>query len=621
MKNKDKKILLGTAIFTFVFISFTLAIMGHGWYVDDLGVILNGLIIDLSSFCRVFSEDMRNYASTYNYNLPTPNVLSGFLRPMEQVFFSITHHLFGTNIFAFHLLQAFFHAANALLLFILFCNWLPLSFSAIGALLFAFYPSTTWLTWICTLQHSLTLFFLIIAILLYLPILKRKVSFHSQPLFYLSGLSFLFSLLSRETHIFLAPWAFLGIFLLSTNKTNSFISRILKALSKTWIFFLATTIYIGMRLYVFGFASLLRTARNILIRFPFLTKLFSVSATSQTAPVQPHGTSTIATHATKAAKQAIDPIMQESCNKLSVLQSKFFEWAQTILNIQEKIILIFVIVVLLALLIIAYRKHKTLALFFATGLPLFIWPCILVYPAPRYMNTTYPYLIFVILLGVYFIAKEKTKTFFTKSIVYVFFILSILSLIHGFRFNIIQRIKNPSPHKVQKCYIDFFKENKFPKKSHFIFISTLDEADLEQLLQVASNNFELRAAHIVISKIAGPQYGCKISGYSYTINPIPTGYRFTSQDKKNFGWSFHSYQPIVWSEEERAYVLAPDFFEENQWHEFSMGKFFIHESVNKKYVTDVSFVFDKKWIIPNTFIVAFDPINQKYKVLDSSHIK
>lgn len=627
MSKNYKKLFIGFSIFIFVFISFTFAIKGYGWCVDDLGVILNGLISDFSSFCRVFSEDMRNYASTYNYNLPQPNFISGFLRPMEQVFFSITYHLFGTNILAFHLLQSFFHAANALLIFMLFCNWFSFSLASFGALLFAFYPNTTWLTWICTLQHSLTLFFLLVAILLYLPLVKRKAPFYTQPLFYLSGISFLFSLLSRETHIFLAPWAFLGVFLFYTPTANTFFSRVVQSFSKTWIFFLATITYVCMRLHVFGLASLVRTARNVLIRFPFLAKFFSVSPiTSQIA-----APTTTAPEATTVTPQVVKAITQ-SCtpSRLSILQNKFFLWVNTILNVQtntlmQKAIVLSTIILLFTILFIAYRKQKSLLFFLLAGIPLFIWPCILVYPASRYMNTTYPYLIFIVLLGIYLLLQKK-KTFFTKSIITIFFLISTHSLIHGFRSNIVRSIKSPPASPIQKCYIDFFTKNKFPRKSNFIFISTLDEADLEQVLQVASNDFELKAAHVVISKLAhkgqyGFTEGYSRSGYKCAVTPIPMGYRFKSLDRYHCGWTFHSYQPVIWSEKERAYVLAPEFFKESRWYKFSMGKFFIHEITNKKYVTDVSFVFDKKWIIPNTFFVSWDTIESKYRVLDSSHIQ
>lgn len=631
MKKSHKKILIALGIFAAVFIPFGIAIAG-GWFcIDDLGVILNGLISKFSDVGKILTDDSRNYATTYNYNLPKSNVVSGFLRPLQQFFFSLIYHTFGLNLLAFQLLQVFFHAANAALVFLLFSYWLPLSFSCIGSLLFAFYPNMTWLSWLCTLQHSLTLFFLLLAILLFVPMLHSKKIFYKNSLFYLSGFSFFLSLLARETHMFLAPWAALAIFLFYTDRTSAFFARCKISLAKTSLFFLGSFVYFCMRVYAFGFASLIRTIRNVLIRFPFLARFLTTPASPQKVTTVAAKATTVATKAITTAAATVDTATHTAPSFFSSLGNKFFTWTSIIFNHagsswEHKLLIVLLVCFFSIMLFAAYKKEKRGIVFLLLGLPLFLWPCILVYPAPRYMSTAYPLFIFI---GLYALHAQgitlrcatlhRKKSFHSASALFFLF-AALSSIIHGFQQNIISQARMKKYDTRKKTYKQFFIDHNIPKGSHLIFISTLDEADLEQQLQAVSHDFSLKVAHVVISKLAEKgKYGlpenCRIHGVSYEITPIENGFRFTSLDKNHCGWAFHSYQPVVWSQLERAYVLAPTFFKKNVWYDFSMGKFLTHEIQQESYVTDVTFVFDKKWLTSNTKFVVWDTMEGRYKVL------
>ncbi|MCK4517376.1 glycosyltransferase family 39 protein, partial [Candidatus Babeliales bacterium] len=531
VKQAKKKILFASLLFLFVFSSYALAFKGKWFSMDDLGVIINGLIKNWTDFARVFSEDIRNYASTYNYNFPKANLLSGLFRPMQNLFFSAIYHLFGANAYAFHLLHISFHALNTALFFLLCSYWIPLSISFLGSLLFAFYPQLGWMGWICTMQHTLTLFFLLLTILTYIPLLKRiNKPLSHKPLFYLSGFCFLLSMLSRETTFPLAPWAFFGIYLFYTNKTESLLKKITFSLTKTWIFFAASTIYWGMRIYAFGFGSLTRTVRNIFIQLPFLAKLLPTPASLE------QRTTSITSITKQISSQAVSTnVLEIISKKLSIFTSKFFIWTSLILNHASnsplaKIIITLFVIFLLCFLFIAYRKQKKVLLFLGSAIPLFVWSCFMVYPAVRYMNTAYPLFIFIVILGISFFQKNKpSKTQKYFFLLPLFFFIS-LSLFNGFQSNIIREIHTPKSDYRKNRYFTFFKENKFEEKSDFIFISTLDESDLEQMLQVASENKHLKAAHIVISKLASKgHFECtgdyRLNNIKYEITPIPSGYR------------------------------------------------------------------------------------------------
>ena len=630
VKPAKKKITFASLLFLFVFSSYAIAFKGKWFSMDDLGVIINGLIKNWTDLARVFSEDIRNYASTYNYNLPKANLLSGLFRPMQNLFFSVVYHLFGANAYAFHLLHISFHALNTTLFFLLCSNWIPLSLSCLGSLLFAFYPSMGWMGWICTLQHTLTLFFLLLAILTYLPLLKQiNKSFNHKSLFYLSGFFFLLSMLSRETTFPLAPWALFGIYLLQANKIKSFLKKLTFSFTKTWIFFAASTIYWGMRVYAFGFGSLTRTVRNIFIQLPFLSKLLPISipleqgiACSTTSQAQAASTTNLANQI--LLQPDSKSFLQIVTQKLSILTNKFFIWTSLIFNQSAnsplaKTVTVLFVLFLISFLFIAYRKHKNVLFFLGAGIPLFVWSCFMVYPAVRYMNTAYPLFIFIVILGISFLIQNKQS--YTQK---YFFLLPLsfflsLALFNGFQGNIIKEIYTPKSDYRNNRYFSFFKDHEFEQNSNFIFISTPDESDLEQMLQVASGNKNLKAAHIVISKLASKgHFECtgdyRLNNTNYKATPIPNGYRFTSCDKKHCGWRFHAHQPVRWSEEERAYVLSPEPFKENVWYRFSMGKFFIHEITDNMCVTNVSFIFDSKWITQKTIFVVWDTMEERYKI-------
>ena len=52
-----------------------------------------------------------------------------------------------------------------------------------------------------------------------------------------------------------------------------------------------------------------------------------------------------------------------------------------------------------------------------------------------------------------------------------------------------------------------------------------------------------------------------------------------------------------------------------------MGKFKIHERLEDKYITDMSFIIDPKWVNKHTVVVTWDTMLGKYVILDSSHLK
>jgi hypothetical protein len=627
MSPKCKNVFLSILIFAIVFVTYAMAIRGHWFAIDDLGEILNGRINSWKDFIRVFTSDMRFFSKAYNYNFPQPNFISGFMRPMQHIFLTVIYNLFGTNPDAFGLLHVLFHSLNATIIFTLFRKWLPLSLSCFGSLLFAFYPDTTWLTWLCTLQSSLMLFFLLLSIVTFLPLIKKTSNLLSYPRFYIAGFFFLCSLLSRENPVFFAVWPFCFFILFSKSKYG-FASKIVSAFQRSSIFFITLATYVALRIYAFGFESIGRTFNNLFFRFLFLKKIFSTPGSTKLLSQIDSAKNLITSTAEKTTTiTAVATAKLQPSNILNKITYTFFEWSRRIFNlphqeINQKLVLIVLSLLTILFLIYAYNKRHRLLFFLFSGILLLIWPCILVYPDVRYMNVAYPLFIFMVLIGIENI-RRKPKLI-TKIYVSIVVIVLTLLLANGFHGNIIgQAITHKSVIEKSLHYV-FLKGNpNLPNNPSLIFVSALGESDIQETLQVISGNQNLKAAYVIIARLYG-QSGYDTENVRYNIIPIQNGFRFTSLEKHKCGWNFRSYQPVRWSEKERAYILHSNFFEPNMWHQFSMGKFIIHEIVrdskNLEVVTDFSMVFDKKWITPNSVFVVWNTENNKYKIIDSTHI-
>lgn len=624
MKNK-KTLFLGSLIFIIVFCIFSFSIKSNWFFMDDLGIIINGLIKNFSDFIRVFTDDMRNYAVTYNFKSPKSNVISGFLRPMQNLFFSITYHLFGLNPYAYYLLQTFFHAINASLIFIIFSYWLPLELSFFGGLFYAFFPGQSWMLWLCSLQHNLSLFFFLLSALLFIKWHKNQKNYL---LCISSGISFLLSLLSRETHIFHIFWIFLIIYIFDSSKNTKFIYKIKNSISKTWIFFFSAFIYFLMRLYSFGIESLWRTINNRFIQFPFLKKLPFISslATNYVPEVSSHALANI-TPATHIAINNIQNIQPQLWEKIfTKFQATFFKWSEVILNIPQinKTSIILAWILLISFFYFAYKSNRKIMFFFLFSILFFIWPSLITYPAQRYLHAAYPFFIFIILYGINLMIKKSGKSLFEIIILACIITFISISFTKSFYSNF-RSLLNTKANKEGSTHYKLFQENKFKKGTHFIVLSVPLESDMEQIFQVHGNDPTIKVAYEIISTIASDGFQECTGGYqmSYVkskVKPIENGFRFISLDKR-CAWNLHAYQPVRWSNDEYAYVLHPEPFKKNTWHEFSMGKFIINKITPQYYATDISYVFNKKYLIPNTVFVHWDTNDGKYKVLNSSHIK
>ena len=627
MSSNLKKIFLTGFLFLTVFLIFAIAGIGVWFQADDVGNIVGGIIKNFSDFVRVFTEDERIYIYPMNFTIPKPNLVSGFYRPLQHIPFTIIYYFFGFNPYAYYLTNVFFHALNSVLFFYFCSLFFSLNIAFLGGLLLAFYPFYDWIAWLSCLHNFLAIFFMILSFIFYRSFwLTRKTSFQV-----IAASMFFLSIISRENTIVLGFWIFLGTFLFCNN--CNIWERIKSVFINSWAFFITYLIYFLIKLYSFGYQSLDRTFNNFLLKVPYLRTVFSNKSTHISVKnVAKKIYEIIETGFSKINNftlldKSTDSFLDRLSNKFTFLFDKIERWFDVIFNISfknnfNKIL----ILVLFVFILYSYRRYKKVLFFLISGVILFSWPGVVAYPNPRYVSAIYPFLIFIFLLSIYLFKKEQIGSLKKYTILLIVLLFAYLSVFTEMDRNV-RAIKhlvvNGQDYKVK--FETFFKENSFEKNAKFIVLGSPFVSDIHNIFQMFLSDLDLKLACVRISTLAERgSMGCrgdyKSKGVRSKINPVVVdnkhGYRLISLDKNHCGWWMNlSHFPLRWSEKDRSYVWDDKIPEIGTWYDFSMGKFIINERLDDKYIIDVTFVFDDKWIDKNTVFVIWDTMDGQYKVL------
>lgn len=206
---------------------------------DLLQILRNALIRDLSNVPIAFTTSVWSYA-TEDIIIATDS----YYRPLFMVLFTITHTLFGTTAWAWHLINVLIHASVTLLLFITFREATSRPWTAIiAATLFAVHPAhAESVAWLSGITDPLMALFLLPAFYFYLRYRKtsRKTTLAIALVFYL------FALLCKETALALPLIvAYCEAFYFKDDASSN--KRFLRALAIGSLFILPTAIYFAMR--------------------------------------------------------------------------------------------------------------------------------------------------------------------------------------------------------------------------------------------------------------------------------------------------------------------------------------------------------------------------------------
>ncbi|MCF7799651.1 hypothetical protein K9L05_00595 [Candidatus Babeliales bacterium] len=628
------KIFISIILFSIVFTILAIAGCNLWFCIDDIGSILGGLLKKSSDFLKIFSTDCRDYITPANYKFSKPNFISALYRPMHNLVFSGIYYIFGLNPYVYYLVIIFFFALNSVLIFYLLSLFIPLSLSFLGGLMFAFYRNISWLAWIGILQDPMSTFFLLVTVILFRLYILKANNFYC----FFAAITFLISLLSRESYIFLPICIFLFAFLILTKSTDSFWQKIKFSLNKSYLFFVTIFLYFLIRLWAFGITTLPRTLNNMFLRFNFLSFLFK-PATNSVVTSQNVCQTSVKTASDILVKTniAINKISfsEKILNKINFLLNKIYAWIRHIFVIDSdyyfsaKFLTFMLFIFFAAFIIYSYRKHKNLLFFFFVAFFACAWPCFAAYPDLRYINPVYSVVIFTLFLGIYFFIKEINKDIFKKTILAIVLILAISSTLIGIKNNF-YCIKGVcrGTQEYRKTFVKFFENNKFDKDANFIIMAAPFLSDSQYIFQAFLDNLDLKVCCVLFATLAqrgvmGCNQDYRIQRVKYDIKPFKEnnklGFRLTSQDKEHCGfWMNFSLHPLKWSKEEKAYIWTKNLPEINEWYDFSMGQFKIHERLENKVVTDIAFIFDDGWIDENTVFVIWDAEKGEYKVLDKN---
>ncbi len=644
LNTSIKKMILGFTIFITTLLTFGLAVDKIWYREDDLGQIINGIIRSKKDLVRVFTSDEREFIVPVNFKRSKANFISGFLRPLKNIFFTGIYSVWGLNVKAFYWHHVVIHALNAFLFFWLLCLFVPLWLSALGGFLFSFYPDNAWLVWIAATHNSLSTVFLLLALLLYHHYFF-VASTRSKRLWYygFSGFLFLLSLLSRENAVFFPFWIFAGVWLYHRYHRLTCWRSFKNACSQTWVFFAVNVLYTVMRLGAFGIQTLDRTIYNLSLRFPFITKILPnawvihetstvTTATQQVVTQQAIQTVTqVGVTNLPATPPPITPFFETILNTCNTWADTFFSWSSIMfcMNNQTTINKAYIVGWWLLLIIFigyAYKNHYSLLLFFIIGFYCFSWQAFVAYPAARYINSAYPIIIAIVIFGIYFILTQR-RTFASCTIITIMLTCTGYSLITGIQNNISRLNGNgTSMIEFEQRYARLFAQNSFPKGTNFILLGSPFVSDIQNIFQYFMNDFDVKLAHEIFATVAEHGYfGCRgdyhSKGVPSHIEPIPEGFRFISNDPDHCCWWMHfSDHPIRWSAADGAYRWSPEKYRENVWYDTSLGSCKINKRIGDFYVVDISFKIDKKWLDKNTVIISWDTMKGEYIVLDASHL-
>ncbi len=627
MKARSKKLLLGGIIFATVCGTLITSVDTFWFKTDDLGCIISGLVNEWNDIPRIFSDDERSYTTAANLNVPTPNVFSGFLRPIQHLIFTVIYKLFGLNAFVYFATNVIFHALCAVLLFYLFSCFLPLPWSFFGALVYAWYPDIGWFTWISTLQNILSLFFMLLVLLVWFKqCVPRTRIWQRLPYDLFVGTLFLLSLLSRESAQFTGACFVVGTYLFCTSTNHGWWYRIGQTLSRTWIFFVASCAYICLKIHAFGIQSVHRTLYNLSLRYPLLKYFVNQPATvtaTAVVPVAQTPASVIPSLPSLPMHQEgfLSHITMHITNYWGTLKG----WVEPFTTITPSTITHTLLTIIILCFVgyflwYAYRNNRKILLFLMFTVTSVLWPGIVAYPNPRYFHLAYPLLIFMLLYGC--ILVQYTTRMKARILVTVTTLLMIYVMVQGL-INNRAVLRHEAHNNVvhQQRFDEFFKHHSLQGINRVILLNTPYESDIQGIFRACTGNLTLSVMQEPFATLAEHgMMGCKgdnrIQGVASNVIPIEGGYRLISQDPDHCGWWMHySYYPLAWSPEQKAYVWSQQPYEIGSNRPCSIGMYTINAMNKYNCVIDISFIIDSSLIDEHTIFVTWDTMAGKYMIM------
>lgn len=237
-------------ILFFIAIGFSLYAntLGNGMFWDDDDFVLNNRFLrSWHYFPRYFSENL----------IAGSGLLSNYWRPGLLTVFSFEWHLWRNWAPGYHLVNASFHIANAILLFFILLKIFRSRWLAIfTALFFLVHPlQTEAVSYVSGLGDSLSVFFIFWGILFYLDFRVHEKIRAKNTSYLKALLMFALALMSKETAIIMPALIFVADFFSFRAEELPVGKRLKRVGVMAWPFFALAGIYIMARATILNFDS------------------------------------------------------------------------------------------------------------------------------------------------------------------------------------------------------------------------------------------------------------------------------------------------------------------------------------------------------------------------------
>jgi protein O-mannosyl-transferase len=230
-------------------LAFANSLDGEFVYDDRYQVLNNPTIGALGNIPRMFTQSVWQFMSSTS-QLP----VGPYYRPIFNIALIINHHLFGSEVFGWHLISLLLHLTVVFQVYLLGRQWkLPGEAAIAAALLFGLHPvHSESVAWVSGLPDPLAAVFVLSSCILYERYCREALSRWST-LAGCAGLALLAMLCKEVAIIFpvfiaLREWQ-------DHSEQETLRVRLSRVVKRTLPFFAAAVVYISLRYAVLGFIS------------------------------------------------------------------------------------------------------------------------------------------------------------------------------------------------------------------------------------------------------------------------------------------------------------------------------------------------------------------------------
>ena len=265
-KKQERLLLLGVLAITIL--GFVNSLDGQFVYDDRFQILKNPTLTSLANIPRMFTQGVWQFLNEGDKTAVGP-----YYRPLFNVALIINHHLFGLEVFGWHLFSICLHVGVVFLLYKLAIQWnLSTETALASALLFGLHPvHSESVAWVSALPDPLAALFVLSSLLLY------EAHYHGRvrhPAALGSSVAFaLIAMLSKEVAV-IFPFFLAARESLERPSGEKLGETVLRVMKRTAPFFVIIFLYLGIRYYVLGFLrqdelkSLGVPATQVLITIP-----------------------------------------------------------------------------------------------------------------------------------------------------------------------------------------------------------------------------------------------------------------------------------------------------------------------------------------------------------------